>query len=536
MGFLRHFEELHGILKRSLGRDNDLELMLLRVSAASDILGFEIREEEESDWTQREWNLDPPQGFRLGITTHHNGMILSGSSLLGITTLHNASIDDEQSQNVVAGIAETALFLASDESVYVSGQNLVPNMKGKCKMVSDLSGEAKLKALLMVGLVMASKVYCEELELGFYRQTCPSAERIVRDAVEKGVAINPGMAAGLIRLHFHDCIVLSHESLCSKRTISVSDRFRLLQMVSESDGRVRTRKLDPLVDAEDDGLELLQILSEQDTVRCVSKDDGPPRGWIGCDASILFDKTPQNPDFERDRPGNPLLRGFEIIDDAKSQLESQCPQTVSCADILAFAARDSVATVGQFTYAVPGGRRDSLISHGAKVADNLPFPTTDIGFLKQHFEERGLSLRDMVALSGAHSIGRTACAEFSDRLFFFNGVDQNSTDPTLDPKFAAFLKEKCPLGSGFDKTADLDNVTTNRLDVQYFENLKRNLGVLSSDQALASDSLTAAIVSRYQKNRVVWMRDFAAAMVKMGKLQVLTGTQGEIRKKCHFRN
>ena len=34
-----------------------------------------------------------------------------------------------------------------------------------------------------------------------------------------------------------------------KRTISTSDRFRLLQMVSEIDGRVPTRALDPLVDA-----------------------------------------------------------------------------------------------------------------------------------------------------------------------------------------------------------------------------------------------------------------------------------------------
>lgn len=61
----------------------------------------------------------------------------------------------------------------------------------------------------------------------------------------------------------------------------------------------------------------------------------------GCDASILIDGT----NTEKTAGPNRLLRGYEVIDDAKQQLETACPGVVSCADILALAARDSVVVV-----------------------------------------------------------------------------------------------------------------------------------------------------------------------------------------------
>ncbi|GAA0161026.1 peroxidase [Lithospermum erythrorhizon] len=118
----------------------------------------------------------------------------------------------------------------------------------------------------------------------------------------------------------------------------------------------------------------------------------------GCDASVLLNSTTKN-QAEKDGAANISLHAFYVIDIVKKELEAACPGIVSCADILALAARDAVTLSGGPNWNVPKGRLDGRTSKAAD-ARQLPAPIFNISQLQKSFSQRGLALDDLVALSG----------------------------------------------------------------------------------------------------------------------------------------
>lgn len=249
----------------------------------------------------------------------------------------------------------------------------------------------------------------------------------------------------------------------------------------------------------------------------------------GCDASILLDNSSSIISEKFVTQNNNSVRGFEVIDKAKAAVEKACPGVVSCADILAVAARDSSVYVGGPSWTVKLGRRDSTTASASLASSDLPRFTASLQSLIDLFDTKGLSERDMVALSGSHTIGQAQCLTFRARIY--SGSD-------IDAGFASTRRRRCPStnGVGDGNLAPLDLVTPNSFDNNYFKNLLQKKGLLQSDQILLSGGSTDSIVNEYIKSPSTFSSDFAAAMVRMGDIEPLTGSDGIIRKVCNVVN
>ncbi|KAF3783920.1 Peroxidase 43 [Nymphaea thermarum] len=255
----------------------------------------------------------------------------------------------------------------------------------------------------------------------------------------------------------------------------------------------------------------------------------------GCDGSILID----GPTSEKTNPAHAGLRGFDVIEAAKSQVEQVCPGIVSCSDIVALAARDSVSMSGGPSYQVETGRRDGIVSV-ASDAGSMPDVNDPISVLKAKFAAKGLSASDLVLLSaGGHSIGTAACFFMTKRLYAFTPA--GGSDRSINPAFLPALELTCPVNGDVNVRLPLDQGSQFAFDKSILNNIRLGFAVLASDAQLYADPSTRRVVDSYFGLRGGFIpdlssssfhHDFANAMVKMGRVGVKTGSQGVIRRVC----
>ncbi|KAL0561344.1 hypothetical protein IC582_001769 [Cucumis melo] len=337
--------------------------------------------------------------------------------------------------------------------------------------------------------------FLSTLQYDFYRESCPNAENIVRSSVANIYSHHHDISASLLRLFFHDCFIQ------------------------------------------------------------------------GCDASILLDPITGDETYSTEKQAIPnlTLKGFHEIDQIKEELERVCPRVVSCADILSLATRDAVVLAGGPFYPVFTGRRDSTRAYFKEAMADMPRPDDSINRTLYLFATRGLDERDMVSLLGAHNIGKIGCQFILNRLYNFSGT--NLPDPSIDPEFLNQMRSKCqekenndnsgsqdhmsPASSPVSKEASVEKLRRSTLDMSYFQELSSALsseggfdthyyksllsgrGLLYADQQLMANEKTGRLVQGYASDDgSTFRRDFARAMVKLSVLDVLTGSQGQIRERC----
>ncbi|KAL0362349.1 UNVERIFIED_CONTAM: Peroxidase 3 [Sesamum calycinum] len=311
---------------------------------------------------------------------------------------------------------------------------------------------------LLLGVVIASAH--ADLEMNFYAKSCPKAEKIVLDYVNKHIPNAPSLAASLIRMHFHDCFVR------------------------------------------------------------------------GCDASVLLNFTSSaGNQTEKVAIPNRTLRGFDFIDRVKGLLEAECPGVVSCADIVSLVARDAVVATGGPFWRVPTGRRDGVISNVSEALAQIPAPSSNFSTLQTDFANKGLNLKDLVLLSGAHTIGISHCSSLTNRLYNFTGVGDQ--DPALDSEYAANLKARKCRSINSTNIVEMDPGSFRTFDLSYYTLVLKRRGLFQSDAALLTDSRTRSMITQLVEGPVDnFYREFAKSMEKMGRIGVKTGSAGEIRKHC----
>ncbi|XP_054797424.1 peroxidase 46-like [Prosopis cineraria] len=281
----------------------------------------------------------------------------------------------------------------------------------------------------------------------------------------------------------------------------------------------------------------------RNTVRSFSSDDPSIPGKLlrlvfhdcfveGCDASLML----QGNNTEQSDPANRSVGGFSVIDSAKRVLEIFCPATVSCADIIALAARDAVEAAGGPVVQIPTGRRDGMVSLVSNVRPNIVDTSFTIDEMISLFSSKGLSLDDLVILSGAHTIGSAHCSSFRGRFQEDSKGRLRLVDNDLDSSYANELMKECGANANPSVTVNNDPETSMVFDNQYYRNLLARKGLFQSDSVLLRDNQTRKLVEDLANDQDLFFEKWSQSYLKLTTVGVKTDEEGEIRRSCGATN
>ncbi|XP_071684899.1 peroxidase 64-like [Lolium perenne] len=182
-------------------------------------------------------------------------------------------------------------------------------------------------------------------------------------------------------------------------------------------------------------------------------------------------------------------------------------------------------------WAVPLGRGDGRVSLTTSL---LPGPGATFDQLKQAFHAVGLSAKDLVVLSGGHTLGFAHCSSFETRIRGFPGGGGGAgvADPALRPSFAAALRRACPANNTAKGAGAWMDPTSAAFDNAYFKMLQTGHGLLASDEALLTHPKTRRMVALYAASQGKFFQAFVSSMLRMSA----QNQPGEIRANCRRHN
>ena len=193
--------------------------------------------------------------------------------------------------------------------------------------------------------------------------------------------------------------------------------------------------------------------------------------------------------------------GLSIARDILLQVKAKNPE-VSLADIYTFAGKVAIEVSGGPTIPFKFGRTDD--ADGAKAVANGRLPDAALGaqHLRDVFYRMGFNDRDIVCLSGAHTLGscHTNRSGFDGPWTFNPQTFDNSS-------FTLLLSEKW-----VERKWDGPK--------QYTDDKTKSLMMLPTDLALIKDEKFLPYVKKYAKDQALFFKDFAETFGKLLELGV----------------